>query len=277
MTFRRTIPAYPAWALIAALAAFSVTPAPASAGAELGEPIEAVELVSLDGRKVPIASKKALANVLFFFRTGQEFSADALKALAECEREFASKAVNWVGVVSDTEPADDVKKEIAAAGVKMPVLVDQGDAFYGRMEIRLHPYTVILDKDRRVVVREPFHKISFCDRVKAQIRFVLKEVTAEEVAKLENPEKATFRIPGGVAKRHLNYGRLLLEQKKWEKALEQAEKALADGPLAPAFTLRGHAYVGQGKCAEAVAAFEAALKLDPADASAREGLKACRR
>ncbi len=258
-----------------ALASLAVLPLHALAAGELGDVVEPLELKTLDGKKTPIASKKAQANIIFFFRTGQEFSEDALKAMAECEKEFAAKPVNWVGVVSDTEPADDVKKEVAGAGVKMPVAVDEGDAFYGRMEVRLHPYTIILDKDRRVVVREPFHKISFCDRVKAQIRFVLKEVSAEEVARLENPEKATFRIPGGVAKRHLNYGRLLLEQKKWEKALEQAEKALVEGPLAPAYTLRGHALVGLGKCAEALEAFDQALKLDSGDEGAREGRKAC--
>ena len=78
----------------------------------------------------------------------------------------------------------------------MPVLVDGADAFYGRTEVRLHPYTVMLDKERRVAVREPFHKIGFCDRIRAQIRFVLKEIDAEEVAKLENPEKGTFRVAG---------------------------------------------------------------------------------
>lgn len=258
------------------LATLALAPAAASAAGELGDVIEPLELKSLaDGRKTPIASKKAAANVIVFFRTGQEFSEDALRAMAECEKEFAAKPVNWVGIVSDTEPADAVKALVAQAGVKMPVLVDAGDAFYGRLEVRLHPYTIILDKDRRVAVREPFHKISFCDRVRAQIRYVLKEGTAEEIAKLENPDKATFRIPGGVAKRHLNYGRLLLEQKKWEKALEQAEKALADGPLAPAYTLRGNALVGMGKCAEALAAFAEALKLDPDDQGAKEGRKAC--
>jgi tetratricopeptide (TPR) repeat protein len=223
----------------------------------------------------PIASKKAAANVIFFFRTGQEFSEDALKAMGECEKEFAAKPVNWVAVVSDSEPPDAVRRAVAAAGIRMPVLVDGADALYGRLEIRLHPYTVILDKDRRVAVREPFHKIGYCDRIRAEIRFVLKEIDAEQLAKLENPEKGTFRVPGGVARRHLNYGRLLLEQKKWEKAMEQADKALAEGPLAAAHTLRGNALVGLGRCAEAVAAFDMALKLDPGEEAAKEGRRVC--
>jgi tetratricopeptide (TPR) repeat protein len=238
-----------------ALAAAALLPVRARAGGELGDVVENVELKTIDGKKVPIASKKAAANVVFFFRTGQEFSADALKVMADCEKEFAAKPVNWVGVVSDTEPVDLVQRLVGESGVRMPIVVDVGDALYGRFEIRLHPYTVILDRDRRVAVREPFHKIGYCDRVRAQVRFVLREISAEEVAKLENPEKGTFRVPGGVARRHLNYGRLLLEQKKWEKALEQAEKALGEGPLAAAFTLRGHAYVGLGRCPEAIAAF----------------------
>lgn len=262
-------------ALTLGLAAAALLPERAAASGELGDVIEPLELKTLDGKPIAITSKKAQANVIVFFRTGQEFSEDALKAMAECEKEFASRPVNWVAVVSDTEPADVVRQLVAATGIRMPVLVDGADAFYGRMEIRLHPFTVILDKDRRVAVREPFHKIGFCDRIRAQVRFVLKEISAEEVAKLENPEKGSFRVPGGVARRHLNYGRLLLEQKKWEKALEQAEKALTDGPLAAAQTLKGNALVGLGKCAEAISAFDAALKLDPGEEAAREGRRAC--
>jgi tetratricopeptide (TPR) repeat protein len=261
--------------LVLGLAAAAFLPGRASAGGEVGDVIENLELKTLDGRKLAIASKKAQANVIVFFRTGQEFSEDALKAMAECEKEFAAKPVNWVAVVSDSEPAELVKQVVATAGIRMPVLVDGADALYGRMEIRLHPYTIILDKDRRVAVREPFHKIGYCDRIRAQLRFVLKEIDAEELAKLENPEKGTFRVPGGVARRHLNYGRLLLGQKQWQKALEQAEKALGEGPLAAAHTLRGNALVGLGRCAEAVAAFDTALALNPGEEAAKEGRRVC--
>lgn len=262
-------------AVAAMLATTALSPRPAAAVGELGDVIEGLELRAIDGRTVAIASKKAEANVIVFVRTGQEFSADALKAMAECEREFATRSVNWVAVVSDSEPLDAVKQLVAEAGVRMPVLVDPGDALYSRLEVRLHPFTVMLNRERRVVVREPFHKVAFCDRIRAQLRFVLKEITAEEVARLENPDQGTFRVAGGVAKRYLNYGRLLLNQKKWDKALEQAEKALGEGPLAAAYVLRGGALVGQGRCAEALAAFDAALKLDPGDQAAKEGRRAC--
>ncbi|MGB8931689.1 MAG: redoxin domain-containing protein [Anaeromyxobacteraceae bacterium] len=257
------------------LVAAAILPVRVVAGGEVGDVIENLELKALDGRKIAIASKKAQANVVVFFRTGQEFSEDALKALAECEREFAAKPVNWVAVVSDNEPVDLVRKLVTSTGIHMPVLIDGADAFYGRMEIRLHPYTVILDKDRRVAVREPFHKIGYCDRIRAELRFVLKEIDAAELARLEDPAAGTFRVPGGVARRHLNYGRLLLGQKKWEKALEQAEKALSEGPLAAAYTLRGLALVGLGQCDQAVAAFDSALKLEPGEGAATEGRKAC--
>ena len=52
-------------------------------GAQLGDVVEPLELKAIDGRTVPIASKRAQANVVFFFRTGQEFSEDALKAIAQ--------------------------------------------------------------------------------------------------------------------------------------------------------------------------------------------------
>src|SRR6266704_4516225 len=95
------------------LAAAASLPARAAPGGELGDVIPIVELKALDGKKVAIASRKATANVLIFFRTDQEHSADALKAMAECEKEFAAKPVNWVAVVSDSEPTDAVKQLVA--------------------------------------------------------------------------------------------------------------------------------------------------------------------
>jgi Flp pilus assembly protein TadD len=57
-----------------------------------------------------------------------------------------------------------------------------------------------------------------------------------------------------VAKRDVNLGKVFLEKKSWEKALESARKAQERDPtFAAAHTLAGQALAGLGQCKEALA------------------------
>jgi cytochrome c-type biogenesis protein CcmH/NrfG len=47
-------------------------------------------------------------------------------------------------------------------------------------------------------------------------------------------------------------------------------------PVAQAYTVMGVAYAKQGKCADAIKAFDAALKLDPKEADAEAGKASCK-
>ncbi len=149
----------------------------AHAVAMTGAPVKAPELRTLAGAKEPVLSARARATVLVFFRTGQERSAGALKDLARCERELAGKPVRWVALVSSVEPPAAVKAEVAEAGIAMPVLVDEQDAFYQQLEIRQHPAVVFLDAQQRVAAFEAFRQLDFCEVVKARVRVLLGEVT----------------------------------------------------------------------------------------------------
>src|SRR5512134_2086744 len=98
---------------------------------QIGDPVEDVELRTIDGRKDHLLQKGIAANVFVFFRLEHERSLDTLKDMAACEKEFAARPVRWVGVVSDSWDLEQVKAFVKEAGVRMPVLVDAGDALYG--------------------------------------------------------------------------------------------------------------------------------------------------
>src|SRR5919198_1644958 len=95
----------------------------AFANASLGDPIENAQLPTLDGGTAPLLSAKALANVFVFFRPGQDHSLDTLRAMADCEREFAGKPVHWAAIVSSRFDLRDVRAVVQEAGIQMPVLV----------------------------------------------------------------------------------------------------------------------------------------------------------
>ncbi len=253
-------------------------PAVAAGELQAGDPVPNEELPTLDGGKASLLSKKSLANVFVFVRPGHERSADTLRQMAGCEKDLAGKPVYWVAVVSDTYPAEEVRSMVRDAGVRMPVLVDRGDALYSRLGVRLHPVVGLADSKHRLVAWQPYTRLNYCEAIKARIRFLLGEISQAELAKVLEPPVAT--MPGAdaskVGMRDVHLGRRQLEMKFHDKALASARKALERDPgLAAAHALMGEVHAAQGDCAAAVKAFEEALKLDPADARALAGKKAC--
>ncbi|BDG02694.1 thioredoxin domain-containing protein [Anaeromyxobacter oryzae] len=243
----------------------------------VGDVVDDAELRTLDGGKHHLVASGAKANVLLFFRPQQEHSLDTLRDMAACEKAFAGKPVHWVAVVSSSWTTEEIRGAIAGTGIRMPVLLDEGDALYGRLGVRLHPVIGILDARRRLVAYEPFRQINYCDRVKARIQLLLGEIGEAEFAKVDAPEPSTTRTDDGVARRHLNYARTLVRIQKLDRALEEVRKSLALVPSAAAYALQGEILAAQGKCPDALRAFDVALKMEPANAVAVEGRKSCGR
>ena len=244
----------------------------------IGERIDPEDLPTLDGGTEPLFSAKAQANVFIFFRPNQEHSTETLKAMAACEEEFKGKPVHWVAIVSSTWDIKDIRKMVTDTGIRMPVLVDQADRLYGKLGLRLHPVVGVADGKFKLLAYEPFMKVNYCDRIRARIQFALQEITAEDVKKVEAPERATMpgEIAGAALKRRLHLGEMLLRSKQYDKAAAEATAILAKDPkYVPALVLLGDARAGQGNCAEAVVSYDAALAIDPANKGGQGGKGAC--
>lgn len=264
--------------VLALLAALATLPPPAHARAEPGTQLEDVELRTLRGGKARLLSTKVKANVFVFFRTNHDRSLDTLKQMAACEKELAGKPIHWAAVVSGSEPPADVEAAVASSGIRMPVLVDDGDVLYERLGIRLHPIVGIADGRLKLVALEPFRQLDYCDVVKGRIRLLLGELDQAGFQKILEPERTA--LPGAdpmkKAMRDVHMARRLLEIGSYAESVKFAHRALLVAPVAQAFTVLGKAYAKQGKCAEATRAFEQALKLDPRDAEAAAGKGSCR-
>jgi tetratricopeptide (TPR) repeat protein len=260
---RLTVP----FALLTFFAAF---PPPAQARAEPGSQVENVELRTLSGGKAQLLSARAKANVFVFFRTGQERSLDALRQMASCERELAGKPVYWTAIVSSSEETADVQAVVREVGIKMNVLVDEGDVLYDRLGVRLHPMVGIADGKFKLVAMEPYRQLEYCDLIKTRIRVLLGEADLAAVDKVLNPESSPLpgADPSKKAMRDVNMARRLYEIGQFDDSVKFAQKALLIAPVAQAYTVMGKSYAKLGKCAEANGAFARALKLDPADADA---------
>jgi tetratricopeptide (TPR) repeat protein len=265
--------------VVAAALAGAAKPSVARAfsNVEVGAALENPSLPTLDGGRADLLSRKAVASLFVFFRPGQEHSLDALKDLEAIRRELVGRPIRLVAVVSSSWPAAEVRQVVKAAGVEWPVLVDEGDALYGKLGVRLHPVVGIADQRLRLAAYEHFRQINFKEIVLARLKVMLGDLKEADMARVLEPAKATTGGPEAEARRFVNLARALWKRKNADKALEYLQRSLEAAPSAAAWSLRGEILAGGGDCPGAQRAFAVALKLDPADAAALQGRQGCQR
>jgi hypothetical protein len=271
--------AHRAFLSAAAFAVGLLAPAARAEGVETGQVLAEATLRRIDGGSAPLIERSSGATALVFFKPGQERSLETLRVMAGCQPGLAGRAVRWVGIVpGDADPAG-AREAVEASGARLTVLADEGDALYARLGMRMHPAVAVVDRARRLVAFEPFHQTDYCGIVTARLRRALGEISDEEVARVLAPPPSA--LPGGdpaeVARRHLSLGRKLLAARAYSQAHENARKALGLAPLPAAWTLEGRIFAAEGRCADAAAAFDAALRMDPRDAEAAAGKQGCGR
>ncbi|MDF1564844.1 MAG: redoxin domain-containing protein [Deltaproteobacteria bacterium] len=243
---------------------------------EIGDTIPQAKLPTLAGKVAPLVDPKQKISVFFFVRPGQENSETVLEEIAKCETEFADRPVHWVGIVSDYYPKADSQAMVKKSGVKAPILIDKGDALYGKLGVRLHPVIGIASGDNKLLAYQPFRRINYCALVRARVQHALGDIDDAQLQAVLEPPKATQGGDVAVAKRNLKFAAMMRKAKKLDKALELAQKAIETAPeFAPAHAMVGDILAEQKKCEAAKPHLEKALSLDAEDEMAKAGMGTC--
>ncbi len=246
----------------------------AFANVPIGAVVDNASLPVLTGGEQNFLSETNVS-VFIFFKPGLEHSNQALVQIAQCQQELADRPVHWCAIVSDRSTPAEVAATVQLTGLKMPVLIDRGDALYGKLGVVLHPVIGITDEQRRLVAYQPFAKVNYHAFMKAQVQHALKEISDAELDDVLHPQAAVLGGDASVAHRFFRLAEKQLQGTNYVQALTNVQKSLDKNPTADAWALRGRILLAQGHRPEAQAAFTAALKLDPQSAAAIEGLKAC--
>ncbi|HYS81412.1 MAG TPA: hypothetical protein VEM76_11935 [Anaeromyxobacteraceae bacterium] len=265
-------------ATCAGLALFLALPAAAGAFAiEVGEPLPDDELPTLAGAPTRLLGQ-ARASVFIFVRTGQDASLDALTRLAGLQKQLAGRPVRIVAVASGDEPVAALRAMAKQSGFDGPVLLDRGDALYGKLGVRLHPVVGIGDAQHRLAAYEHFRKVNMEARVLAQVRLVLGEIGQAELAQVLEPECAPVDT-GEEAKAGLDarFARKLLEMGMVEQAVARARQAVERAPrAAEPHAVLAAALTAKGDCAGAAKEQQLARAAAPqAGAIALASMKPC--
>ncbi len=237
----------------------------------VGTLVRDVELASLKGSVEHLLSDGQAA-VIVFFKPGQDHSRAVLPQIARLEKEFASKPVRWVGVVSDRIPAPAAAVVVAGAGLQMPVLIDRGDAIYARFGVVQAPAVSFVDREHRVAAFQTFARVNFEEVLRARTRRLLGEITDLDLDLALNPPPARTWSTNAAAQARLRLAERLYRSGRTNLALQGVKTSLSEDPASvPAHILLGQILSALGRNEEASQEFAAALKLDPANEVARQG------
>jgi tetratricopeptide (TPR) repeat protein len=248
--------------LLAAAACALPLPARAFRQAPVGTSIRDRTMPTVDGRQAQLLAPGKVS-VFVFVRTGQDHSENALRHLAVLERELAQKPVRFVAVVSDGEVPSDVQRLAGDVGLRMPVLVDRGDALYGELGVAMYPSAGIVGRDGRLSSFQPFRKVNYLDAMRGRVQVALGELDEAALASILDPGVPAQR-GGGRAHARVTLAKALLAAGEVEKAIESARAAVALDPnLADAHRVLSEALARGGKCEEAQREVTAARKLAP--------------
>ncbi len=242
----------------------------------LGGTIRNRQLPTLDGKRVDLYGN-AKANVIVFFRPNQDHSLQTLSQLATLEQEFAGKPVRFVAVTSDSYARDEVAATAREAGIRMPILIDAGDALYGELGVIMHPVVGVTDARGKLIAYQHFLKINMLDVVRGRVQVALGELSEAQMAALVAPPAAKIELGNRAgAKSRFLLARALLSRGNVEKSIENARAGVAlDPTFAPAHAILARALGAAGQCAEAEHELAEALKLDAGDPTAHEASTAC--
>jgi hypothetical protein len=234
------------------------------------------QLPTLDGKRADLLGS-AKANVFIFFRPAQDHSLQTLQQLASLEAELAGKSVRFVAVTSDSYARDEVAATAREAGIRMPILLDVGDALYGELGVALHPCVGVADAKGKLVAYQHFLKINMLDVLRGRIQVALGELSDEQMARLVEPPAAAIDLGNrSAAKSRFLLARALLARGNVEKALENARAGVAlDPSFAPVHAILAKALAATGQCAESEKEHATALRIDPGDPTAAEPHAAC--
>jgi tetratricopeptide (TPR) repeat protein len=248
----------------------------AFANLPIGGTLKNRQLPTLDGKKAPLLGS-AKVNLFVFFRPGQDHSIQTLTQLARLERELAGRPVRFVAVTSDSYPRDEVAAAAAEAGIRMPILLDAGDALYGELGVALHPVVGITDEKGKLLAYQHFLKINMLDVVRGRVQVALGELSDVEMAKLVEPPAARIDLGNrSGAKSRFLLARALLGRGNVEKAIENARAGVAlDPTYAPVHAILAKALAAAGLCGEAEHELAEARRIDAADPTAAEVAGAC--
>jgi len=242
----------------------------------VGDRAPRTELATMGGGRAPLFKDNVRTNVFVFLEPEQESTEPVLATLAKLEQRFADSSVYFSLVVSDTAKLAPLRATLQKHSVRMPVLIDAGDALEGQLGVLVFPSVGILDGKGELLRYQFFLKVNFFNVLEAEIRRALGEIDDSQLDAVLNPSRPQWGGDVAASARYIKLAEIQLKAGQYDKAMMSAKNALEKDPKsATAHGMAAAIWAAQGKCTEALAEAQRALALDGRETHASSAREQC--
>jgi len=235
-----------------------------------GDRVPNFAIRTIDGNQISLDEQKGKIIVLAFWKQEDDKSSKMLTDLCRISQEFQDKTVTFLAINGD-KASDKQIREMALANKPTCRFASDPDlAAYSTLGILVLPTTLIVGPEGKLEFVEDLYSRNFYAHTKAYVRFLLGEITQDQLKAELEPTKFAESSPARIkAERYVNMALVLLDIKERAKAREALKKAVEADPSFPEPHLRMAGLCLEDKeLREAGSELEQALELNP---SPKEG------
>jgi len=235
-----------------------------------GDRVPSLAIRTIDGDQISLDEHKGKIIVLAFWKQEDDKSSKMLTDLSRLSQEFQGKTVSFLAINGDKASDKQIREMVLANKLTCLFASDPNLGAYSALGILVLPTTLIVGPEGKLEFVEDLYSRNFYAHTKAYIRFLLGEITQDELKAELEPTKFAEVSPARIkAERYVNMALVLLDIKERAKAREALKKAVEADPsfLEPHLRMAGLCLEDK-EVSEAGSELEQALELNP---SPKEG------
>jgi peroxiredoxin len=230
-------------------------------------------LNSVEDEAITLSTFRGTIVVLLYFKTEQARSLEAMKEIQGLFGKYRSKGIQVVGVTAEAGERESILKIARENNLDFPILVDSERDVYGNYGIRVYPSTVIIDREGSVAYTIPGHALSYKIKMDGRFRYLLGEISEEELKTVMSPKREVKDDALLKAQRRYNLALKFTSSRMNDQAVMMVKQSImAKADFAKSHILLGFLLIEEGEADEAHDAFRKALDITPDSKDAKTGL-----
>jgi peroxiredoxin len=264
--------------LIAAVIIFFVIPllnfsVAQSINVQAGDAAPDFTLNSVEDEAITLSKFRGTIVVLLYLKTEQARSLEAMKEIQDLFGHYRSRCIQVLGVTAEAGERESILKIARENNLDFPILVDSERDVYGNYGIMVYPSAVIIDREGNVAYGIPGHSLSYKIKMDGRFRYLLGEISEEELKTVMSPKREVKDDALLKAERRYNLALKFTSSRMNDQALMMVKQSIMAKPdFTKSHILLGFLLLEDGEGDEAYDAFRKALDITPDSKDAKTGL-----
>ncbi len=230
----------------------------------------------LKGEKVCSSTFKDHILVASFVKMGQLNSSKILLNMQELYSLYKMKKVAFICIVSGETEVPELVTFAENNKLTLPLLIDENRNLYGEFGIAAYPTIAVFGADQKLQYVFSSNSMKIKKRVEGCVKYLLGEIDVQDLERILNPVVEKIDPQRVKSERYYNLSKKLFATQRYSQAKKIVTSSLRNNPdHALSYSLYGYILIQEEKYELALQQFEHALELEPDLEEAKSGKQIC--